>query len=414
MYSYTCRERHIALRVYRPRDAPRDPRRRAREPAGPGGRPRGRGPGRPRRDLGRRRPRRVQSVAERGPADPAGPADEGDPREPRPGRPRRGDLSLQRTGGGRDPMDPDPAHARERRVSEGPGGPQPDYDAGGRRRHVPGEPAGRRRRRVPLDRGRCVGPEGGCAVRDPGPHAPADGPLLPVGAPGEPGVGGPAEGLGPACRLGPPRSDPPHLRDPPRALRHRRGRHRDQAERSPDGTRGPPLHGRVMRGDRAEIPDRLPQFFSTQRGRNRVRSPTGRTLSRKARYTHAAGALQFTFPEYRAIAMSSRPANAVYPPAKGRIRETSFSRFAWSAATPIPMSHAPIARAVRVVRVHGHDGAIMSGIAKRPTPKASIPAPCPTTSARIQIAAGDPRGGSPPGVRIWSHPMRSMTTGTPT
>src|SRR5439155_983416 len=191
------------LRAYRPRDAPRGPRRRAREPAGPGGRPRGRRPGRPRRDLGRRRPRRVQSVAERGPADSAGPTDEGDPREPRPGGPRRGDLPLQRAGGGRDPMDPDPAHAGERRISEGPGGPHPDDDAGGSRRDVPREPSGRRRIRVPLDRGRDAGPEGGCAVRDPGPHAPADGPLLPVWAPGEPGVRGPAEGLGPRAGWGP-------------------------------------------------------------------------------------------------------------------------------------------------------------------------------------------------------------------
>src|SRR5438270_408071 len=90
-----------------------------------------------RRGDGGRVPRRVPSVAEGGPADAAGPADEGDPREPRPGRPRRGDVPFQRARGGRDPMDPDSADARERGISEGPGGPHPDDNAGGRRRHVP-------------------------------------------------------------------------------------------------------------------------------------------------------------------------------------------------------------------------------------------------------------------------------------
>src|SRR5205823_2894945 len=109
-----------------------------------------------------------------------------------------------------------------------------------------------RDRRMKAIRGnheRGAGTEGGRAVGDPGPHAPADGPLFPVRAPGEPGFRGPAEGLGPAGRLGAPRPDPPHLRDPPRSLRHRRGRHRDQAERPSNGTRGSPLHRRVMCGD---------------------------------------------------------------------------------------------------------------------------------------------------------------------
>src|SRR2546425_220466 len=81
------------------------------------------------------------------------------------------------------------------------------------------------------------------------PRAPpplADARLLPAGPRGDPGVGGPAGGLGPGGRRGPPRPAPPHLRDPPRAVRHRRGRDRDQAERPSHGTRGSPLHRRVM------------------------------------------------------------------------------------------------------------------------------------------------------------------------
>src|SRR5436190_1921253 len=39
------------------------------------------------------------------------------------------------------------------------------------------------------------------------------------------------------------------------------------------------------------------------------------------------------------------------------MRDRSFSRFAWSAAKPMPINHAPIARAVNVVRAHGHSTA---------------------------------------------------------
>src|SRR5438876_6912404 len=44
---------------------------------------------------------------------------------------------------------------------------------------------------------------------------------------------------------------------------------------------------------------------------NQPKRPTGRTLARKATYTHAAGEPQFTSPEYRAIAMNCRIAKAM-------------------------------------------------------------------------------------------------------
>src|SRR5213594_3126075 len=44
---------------------------------------------------------------------------------------------------------------------------------------------------------------------------------------------------------------------------------------------------------------------------NQPKRPTGRTLARKATYTHAATELQFTSPEYRAIAMNCRIAKAM-------------------------------------------------------------------------------------------------------
>src|SRR3989475_8083583 len=96
-----------------------------------------------------------------------------------------------------------------------------------------------------LDRGRFGRAEGRYAVRDPGPSPSADGPRVPVGAPGESRERGPAAGLGPAGRLGTPGPHAPNLRGPPRPLRHRCGRDRDQAQWLTDRTGGSPLHGRV-------------------------------------------------------------------------------------------------------------------------------------------------------------------------
>src|SRR5205809_631760 len=208
----------------------------------------------PGRAMGRGGPRRVQSLAERGAADPPGPPREGDPREPRSRGPRRRPVPVQRARGRRAPLDPDPADPGLRRVPEGPGGPDPDDDARGRRRDVPRKPAGRRRICVPLYGGRLPRPEGGGALRDPRPHAPADGPRLPLRAPGQPGERRPAAGRGPAGGVGPPRSVDPDLRAPSGALRHRRGRDRDPADRPPDGTRGPPVRGRVTSADFRSIP----------------------------------------------------------------------------------------------------------------------------------------------------------------
>src|SRR5947208_552498 len=57
-----------------------------------------------------------------------------------------------------------------------------------------------------------------------------------------------------AGALAPPRSVDPALRAPSGPLRHRRGRDRDPADRPPDGTRGPPVRGRVTSADFRSIP----------------------------------------------------------------------------------------------------------------------------------------------------------------
>src|SRR5207237_9428660 len=97
-------------------------------------------------------------------------------------------------------------------------------------------------------------PQGGGALREPGPPAPAAGPLLTLRATCQPGERRPAAGRGPAGGVGPPRSVDPDLRAPSGVLRHRRGRDRDPADRPPDGTRRPPVRGRVTSADFRSIP----------------------------------------------------------------------------------------------------------------------------------------------------------------
>ncbi len=106
--------------------------------------------------------------------------------------------------------------------------------------------------------------------------------------------------------------------------------------------------------------------------------------------------------------------NVAKAKAAGCNRRTSFSHWACAAATPSPMHHAPMARPVSGVRVHGHHDAARSGATKSATPMPNSSTACTVIVTRTGTDSGRTLGGSVPGARVWLTHSTTMMIGTTT